>query len=1011
MSDHSLTLSSPFPQPVGCRTSDIELEQFTALEERGQCIPPDVQPSAAGAGTMGRSTTLFRTDPQQLFKNISPQVREDLKTVFKNISPANRELLLDALEDIKENKNAQELYETLVVYLNKEAVNCETSNTFNALSNAIVLFGRAVDEINAQHDPAIKNMLCETLSSAVKMTGFTPDHLEQYLAFTRHLLNHRMNDKKAKALALGALQRCLNSVEWWARNEPETHCPADMKDFFVTFGQLIFMTANTDDIEYSRAAYSTLNVLFETGKYRLSDLPLFINLFGNLALHREPEKRRMYMNMLCFLSRKMDRTLLAKFNRFVSDGFYASPDALWIQSLPPKLLNMLADELMRDNGVMISGRSCDVFNKAVKDPGLRQKFMESLLMLFEGDKEGYERNRAVHSIIKKILVERRVSKSEIEQFHYLAQIISSEHEDMTVLSDLLSLLADDKSGRYSRLGYGLGELIKEIKAEPNGSLRSELILDLCHSVINMNQKIFDDIRDQLKTCLDFEDAQKKRMCFKALLKLSSSSPSNVSHRLLQQHVMKVYDDIDKVLKIEDKRTRDDVFAVYLTLLENQDYTKYAKGRKDFSWSMGLIDVMTKHGQTGEFLNTIDMLARETDVSTLPLDMILAFLKTLPQTVKSETRRRQILAKFGQFAGSGHLSESNVQLFATIFTKLAGSGNFDEAALEALTALLNNPKYNGALGYKVSRIFGVANGLCEKSSDINQCWRNYKALADFFSRKDISGKLLDGAYKTIQKDKGREEFVKWLPYYETLDAENETNVAYGARILGEENMFKLMKKRNIRFFNRFEPEDLERQMYQVDKNYVPKFITREELEASSKKPVLLIIFNQDDWNGAFYYNGIDTLSEKFNVVVYETNSKKRLVGIAKETANEFGKPKHLVLEFHGWGKGFLLGKKAISGNELTVKDKEIFREMKEYVDNPTVVMSSCSTGENEESVGAMIADELDSTRTFAPKRDFVSPTYFIKMDVAGEPYIDDVWYLVTTKNTFDRDGKIIKTVSK
>ncbi|MBN2478515.1 hypothetical protein JXB01_04470 [Candidatus Micrarchaeota archaeon] len=215
-----------------------------------------------------------------------------------------------------------------------------------------------------------------------------------------------------------------------------------------------------------------------------------------------------------------------------------------------------------------------------------------------------------------------------------------------------------------------------------------------------------------------------------------------------------------------------------------------------------------------------------------------------------------------------------------------------------------------------------------------------------------------------------EILKLIPEVskkqEYLPMEKKINLAYGTYTLGEKNMLELLFKKKIHFFLRYTKEELERQLYQIDKDYKPKYVTLKELKEQEKKPVFLVVYNQNDYNGAFYKDDtkFNFLSKYFNVVVYEVGAESQFYYSVKETGKKYGEITHLLIGGHGTPEHILLGY-PYEEQKIDLTDIEEMKKIKGYTKDSVLILESCSTGA-EGGIGEKLKDALGVKNLFAPK---------------------------------------------
>ncbi len=213
-----------------------------------------------------------------------------------------------------------------------------------------------------------------------------------------------------------------------------------------------------------------------------------------------------------------------------------------------------------------------------------------------------------------------------------------------------------------------------------------------------------------------------------------------------------------------------------------------------------------------------------------------------------------------------------------------------------------------------------------------------------------------------------------------------NFAYGIATIGEEKTKLLNRKFGIEYFGRYSKKQLEDMSNKV----------------ANSKPVLLAVFSKSDPPGAFYRVGgqLESLMKYYNVVVVEVNSDKEVYARIKEMSGDYGKIDTMLIAGHGSPDRILLGKPPLSPlrdeNTLDLTDGPKLAAVKQYfVDKPTVILESCSTGQDEKSIGALLS-RVWGADLFAP----TVPSSLSTYDLEKNGKIRNVTYDVES-NKFQR----------
>nr|AIF06754.1 hypothetical protein [uncultured marine group II/III euryarchaeote KM3_195_B08] len=273
-------------------------------------------------------------------------------------------------------------------------------------------------------------------------------------------------------------------------------------------------------------------------------------------------------------------------------------------------------------------------------------------------------------------------------------------------------------------------------------------------------------------------------------------------------------------------------------------------------------------------------------------------------------------------------------------------------------------------------------------------------------------------KTIPKAKNVELKIMRLflqinkdPKLQSLTLEERMNVAYGRLILGTENAEKLRTKRGITYFMRYSPQQLESQMYQIDRTYKPKYTSRDELRLQQTRPTVLVVFNKHDNSGSFYFQSksFRDLSKKFKVVIYETDNEQGFYNAVRNTHKTHGKITHLMIGGHGTHDKIVFGrkKKGESNEEAEKKTLDLtdiaeLRKLSKYLEGVRIILEACSTGgkrtpgKGEKSINrskhnmrTALKTALKAVKVFAPKKDSMGAKRYEIITDGGEITIDKV----------------------
>jgi hypothetical protein len=253
--------------------------------------------------------------------------------------------------------------------------------------------------------------------------------------------------------------------------------------------------------------------------------------------------------------------------------------------------------------------------------------------------------------------------------------------------------------------------------------------------------------------------------------------------------------------------------------------------------------------------------------------------------------------------------------------------------------------------------------------------------------NVITKLLDGAKKDDAKDAletatrhadddTKEAIARIAQNYERAaalskrlglpeDALTRLNMAYGIAAVGEKKAEELHKGLGIQFFLRYPRSILE----EVHHNML-----RTEI---SERPLMLVIFNKNDWNGHFYREGMALagLERYYKVMIVEADSEDAFYSKMRSLAKSYGRIDTLILAGHGAPDSIQLGDNDDKG-EIDLTDSKELAELKgSFVPVPTVVLASCSTGQDDKSIAALLSRAWEAN-VFAPVKAITKIEYHL-----------------------------------
>jgi hypothetical protein len=186
-----------------------------------------------------------------------------------------------------------------------------------------------------------------------------------------------------------------------------------------------------------------------------------------------------------------------------------------------------------------------------------------------------------------------------------------------------------------------------------------------------------------------------------------------------------------------------------------------------------------------------------------------------------------------------------------------------------------------------------------------------------------------------------------------------NFSYALKAIGEEKTRSLYKKAGMEYFARYHKEVLD----EAYRNLDPKH--------NKDKPVLLVSGSKNEWAGISYLGGqlLGVLTRYYKLMIVEVDSKDAFYDAVKRVGGGKvdGKPRKIdtwIVAGHEKNGSILFGPDTEKGR-LGVKDKEGLRALKGFfVDEPLVLLESCSTGASAQGIGAAMSENL-AARLFAP----------------------------------------------
>jgi hypothetical protein len=210
-----------------------------------------------------------------------------------------------------------------------------------------------------------------------------------------------------------------------------------------------------------------------------------------------------------------------------------------------------------------------------------------------------------------------------------------------------------------------------------------------------------------------------------------------------------------------------------------------------------------------------------------------------------------------------------------------------------------------------------------------------------------------------------------------DAAARINVAYGIAAIGEERARELYSGLGIQYFMRYSRETL----IEVHSNIV---------SSQSGRPLLVVAFNKNDWNGAFYREGhsLEQLTRAYRMVLFETDGEQDFYRRVREVSSAHGRISALIIAGHGESGSVQLGENNDAGR-LDLDDREEISALRDnFAQRPLVILVSCSTGASDKAIGAVVSNALRA-RLYAP----ITPSSSTEYHLDRNGFITEVTYNV------------------
>jgi len=355
-----------------------------------------------------------------------------------------------------------------------------------------------------------------------------------------------------------------------------------------------------------------------------------------------------------------------------------------------------------------------------------------------------------------------------------------------------------------------------------------------------------------------------------------------------------------------------------------------------------------------------------------------------------------------FGSLNHLIENSTfdpLLFSTMLYIARNTGEYTMApAFDALTSLIQNPKFDSTMLESFQGPLVLIIGYLTYNPDENQIVRGFEEFDNLLKTIDLNSKrvetrniialtnyLLDemdnyfpkGTFGVFDRfirnptlrSNNSELYWRGVALVKELglndDFQTCLNFAYALATFGEEKTRILYQQRGIVYFARYPKSVIDETYATLDPSY------------QHDKPLLLITFNKDDWNGAFYTVGrqLAKLTKGYRVVVTEVDGEDAFYNTLSAISTSHGGVDTLIIGGHGEPNAICLGGDSEKQMLDLTDEQELANYVSCFVQNPTIILESCSTGKGNSSIGDLISRILNAT-LFAPESPFSHSKYIL-----------------------------------
>lgn len=364
--------------------------------------------------------------------------------------------------------------------------------------------------------------------------------------------------------------------------------------------------------------------------------------------------------------------------------------------------------------------------------------------------------------------------------------------------------------------------------------------------------------------------------------------------------------------------------------------------------------------------------RIADAAGSAIDMVVLLLSRNGYAPILLNKTEEITDAFVRIASEAGKNASayffGLQDFAGLFAE--GPESFAESYLEAVSicgrrksaffGLLTNKDVSDAISADPSRLKKLAEAMTYSTIHLyleDGKGKNGEKMPELIALLDEPGRLVrEYGIPNLAGYRG-----KWRKGAELAreagiipeGREMPINFAYAEGTIGRKKTIAIHKEYGIEYFARYTKEELENLYGQISREV-------------DERPLLIIANNKSDYNYSFYGEATTraplTEGDKYNVIIFEAGTEGEFYEKAKKFGEKYFGISALIIGGHGSAEEIRLGH---GDGEEALLDLSDITELKNlhglFAENlkgpriPIVVLNSCSTGEDEQAIGARISD--------------------------------------------------------